>query len=147
MKVLFLQNLEHHNVGDIKNIPDGYVRNFLLPKGIVVTATDENINNYEKKIEKLKKEEEKLTGDLEKLKEEIESKNFTISAQAGDENKLFGAITNRDISEILAKDKIVVDRHDIEILNPIHELGEHEVTAKLGHGIHATIHLRVERAK
>jgi large subunit ribosomal protein L9 len=147
MKVLFLQNLEHHQVGDIKNIPDGYARNYLLPKGIVVPATEDNVKNYEKKIDKIKKEEDKVTETLESLKEKIESKVFSLPAQAGEEDKLFGAVTNRDLSDLLAMSKIEIDRHDIEILVPIHELGMHEATVKLGHGIHATMHVEVVREK
>jgi large subunit ribosomal protein L9 len=146
MKVLFLQNLEHHKVGDIKNIPDGYARNFLLPKGIAVVATDDKVAELENKMEKIKKDEEKIISKLKALAEKIESKEYKIAAQAGDEDKLFGSVTNRDISEALATAKLNVDKHNIEIINPIHELGHHEATAKLGHGIHATIKVEVVRA-
>lgn len=147
MKLLFLQNLEHHKVGDIKDVPDGYARNFLLPKGIAVIATEEKVAELQTKMAKIQKDEEKIVGDLTKLAEKIESKQFTVEAQAGEEDKLFGAITNRDLAGSLAKDGIEIDRHNIEILEPIHELGEHEALVKLGHGIHATMKVLVERAK
>jgi large subunit ribosomal protein L9 len=147
MKLLFLQNLEHHKVGDIKEIPDGYARNYLLPKGIAVPATDEKVAELEKKMAKIEKEEEKVTADLTALAEKIEAKTFTVEAQAGEEDKLFGAVTNRDLAEVLAKNKIEIDKHDIEILEPIHSLGEHEALVKLGHGVHATMKIKVERAK
>lgn len=147
MKLLFLQSLEHHKVGDIKEVPDGYARNYLLPKGIAVIATDEKIAELESKIAKIEKEEEKVLADLETLKTKIEEKTFTVEAQAGDEDKLFGAVTNRDLAEALAKSKIEIDKHEIEILEPIHEIGEHEALVKLGHGVHATMKVKVERAK
>ena len=147
MKLLFLQSLEHHKVGDIKEVPDGYARNYLLPKGIAVIATDEKLAELESKMAKLEKEEVKVLADLEALKTKIEEKTFTVEAQAGDEDKLFGAVTNRDLAEALAKSKIEIDKHEIEILEPIHEIGEHEALVKLGHGVHATMKVKVERAK
>jgi large subunit ribosomal protein L9 len=147
MKLLFLQNLEHHKVGDIKDIPDGYARNYLLPKGIAVPATEEKVAELESKIAKIQKEEEKVTTDLEALAGKIEAKTFTVEAQAGEEDKLFGAVTNRDLAEVLVANKIEVEKQNIEILEPIHSLGEHEALVKLGHGVHATMKIKVERAK
>lgn len=146
VKVLFLQNLENHKVGDISNVPDGFARNYLLPKNVAVLATDDEVNKQQSKIEKLKAEEEKITAKLTKTVEEIESKTFTIEAQAGDEGKLFGAITNRDVAEALGKAKYEFDRHMIEIPTPIHELGENEALLHLGHGINAKLKLDIKRA-
>jgi len=147
MKLLFLQSTEHHKVGEVKDVPDGYARNFLIPKGIAIPATDEKVAELEKKIQKIQKEEESLLADLQVVVDKIEAKNFTIVAQAGEEDKLFGAITNRDLAEELAKSKFDIDKHDIEILEPIHTLGEHTATIKLGHGVHAIMKVTVERAK
>jgi large subunit ribosomal protein L9 len=147
MKLLFLQNLEHHKVGDIKDVPDGYARNFLLPKGIAVPASEEKVAELEKKMAKIEKEEEKITADLNALAEKIEANTFTVEAQAGEEDKLFGSVTNRDLAEVLVANKIEVEKQDIEILEPIHSLGEHEALVKLGHGVHATMKIKVERAK
>ena len=146
MKVLFLQNLEHNKVGDIKEVPDGYARNYLLRKGFAVVATTDKIKELESKIDKIKKEEDKIVLDLTKQAEKIEANTYKVSAQAGDENKLFGAVTNRDLAESLAREKIEVDKHNIEILEPIHTLGEHEALVKLGHGIRSTMKIIVERA-
>lgn len=146
MKLLFLQNTEHHQVGDVKDVPDGYARNFLIPKGIAVPATEEKVAELESKISKIQKEEEKILAELGVLKSKIEAKTFKLEAQAGDEDKLFGSVTNRDLAEALATAKIDIDKHNIEILEPIHELGDHEATVKLGHGVHATMKVKVERA-
>lgn len=147
MKLLFLHSTEHQNVGDIKEVPDGYARNYLLPKGIAVPATDEKVAELEKRMAKIEKDEEKVIADLTALAEKIEAKTFTVEAQAGEEDKLFGAVTNRDLAEALTKSKIEIEKQDIEILEPIHSLGEHEALVKLGHGVHATMKVKVERAK
>ncbi len=146
MKVLFLQSLEHNKVGDIKEVPDGYARNFLLRKGFAVIATEDKVKELEGRIDKMKKDEEKILADLTKQADVIEAGTYKVTAQAGDEEKLFGAVTNRDLAEALAAAKIVVDKHDIEIIEPIHTLGEHEALVKLGHGIHAKMTVLVERA-
>jgi large subunit ribosomal protein L9 len=146
-KVLFLQNLEHHEIGDVKNVPDGYARNYLFPKGLAVLATDEEVKKLESKIAKLKGEEEKIVSKLEETAQKIESKAFKVQAQAGEEDKLFGSVTNKDLSDVLAKEKFEIDKHEIEILEPIHTLGEHEALVKLGHGIHAKMNIIVEREK
>jgi large subunit ribosomal protein L9 len=147
VKVLFLENTEHQNVGDIKQVPDGYARNYLIPKGIAVLATPEEVSKQEKKIEKIKAEEEKLTAKMTDLAEKIEAKPISITAQAGDEEKLFGAVTNKDIAEALEKAGFEIEKQQVEVLEPIHTLGEHEALVKLGHGIHATVKVIVERAK
>jgi large subunit ribosomal protein L9 len=147
MKLLFLESTEHNKVGDIKEVPDGYARNFLLPKGIAIPATAEKVAELENKMAKLQKDEGKILEDLQKIADKIEAKTFTVEAQAGEEEKLFGSVTNRDLAEVLVANKFEIEKQDIEILEPIHELGEHEATVKLGHGVHATMKVRVERAK
>ena len=147
MKLLFLQNLEHNKVGEIKDVPDGYARNYLLPKGIAVPATADKVAELENKIAKIQKEEEKVLAELQAVADKIEAKTFSVEAQAGEEDKLFGAVTNRDLAEVLAKDKIEIEKQEIEIQNPIHDLGEHEALVKLGHGVHATMKVKVVRAK
>lgn len=146
-KVLFLQNLEHHQVGEVKNVPDGYARNYLIPKDIAILATEVEVQKFQSKLAKIKADEEKIATKLEDIVKKIEAKTFKIKAQAGEEDKLFGAVTNKDLAEALAKEKIEIDKHDIEILEPIHILGEHEALVKLGHGIHATMKVIVERQK
>jgi large subunit ribosomal protein L9 len=146
MKVLFIQNVENQKAGDIKEVPDGYARNYLLKKGLAVAASEDKVKELGAQIEKIKKDEEKKSEELTKQAEKIEAVTFTVSVQAGDEGKLFGAVTNRDLADALAAKKFTVDKHDIEILEPIHDLGEHEATVKLGHGVHAKMKVIVERA-
>lgn len=146
-KVLFLQNLEHHLAGEVKNVPDGYARNYLIPQNIAVFATDDEVKKLESKLAKIRAEEEKLATKLSEVAEKIEADKFVITAEAGEEDKLFGAVTNKDLAEALEKKKYDIDKHDIEILEPIHTLGEHEALVKLGHGIHATMKVLVERNK
>jgi large subunit ribosomal protein L9 len=146
VKVLFMQNLENHKVGEIKNVPDGYARNFLLPKNIAVIATDEEVKKQQTNLEKIKVEEEKAAKKLEETANKLQSSVYEIEAQAGDEDKLFGAITNRDIAELLNQKGFEIDKHLVEIPEPIHNLGEHTALVHLGHGVKAEISINVIRA-
>ncbi len=146
VKVLFLQNVDNNKIGEVKNVPDGYARNMLFPRKLAIIATDEQIKALEAKIEKLKAEEEKIVSELTKLSEKVSSKTYTVEAQAGDEDKLFGSVTNRDLSEALKKEGFDIERQNIEILEPINTLGEHEAFVKFGHGIRVVIKIKVVRA-
>jgi large subunit ribosomal protein L9 len=146
VKVLFLQNVDNNKVGEVKSVPDGYARNLLFPKNLAVIATDEEIKTLEAKIEKMKAEEEKIVSTLNTLAEKIGNKTYKVEAQAGDEDKLFGSVTNRDLAEVLVKAGFEVEKQNIEILEPINTLGEHEAFVKLGHGIRVKIEVTVVRA-
>lgn len=148
MKVIFIQNIENNKVGDIKNVSDGYARNFLIPRGYSVPATDTELKNLENKLEKLKKEEEGKTSEMNNLKGKLENITITIEAEVGPKDeegrqKLFGSLSNSQISEELAKKNFQIDKKSIEIGETIKELGEYEILVKLGHGVEAKIPLKV----
>ena len=80
VKVIFLENIEDNKVGDVKEVADGYARNFLFRKGIAKMATDEEVKNLEGKITKLKKEEEGKVKEAEKLGEKLAKHKFVLSS-------------------------------------------------------------------
>lgn len=141
MKVILKQDV--HNLGkknDLVNVSDGYARNFLLPKGLAVEASASAINDMKNKqnAEKLKKQNE-LT-DAKKIQERINGISVTFTSKAGENGKLFGSITTRDIAEKLAKDhKIKVDKKKIVLPEAIKSLGTHEIEIKLYTGVSATL--------
>ncbi len=146
MKVLLIKDVKGlGKAGDIKEVKDGYGKNFLIAKGFAKLATDAVIKQWQaqqkKKAELKAAEIEKL----KKLKEKIESIKLVIKHKVGANGSLFGAITNKEISEHLKKDfKIEVDKKHIEIHPPIKQTGEYEVDIKLGLKIHAKLDLIVE---
>lgn len=147
MKVIFTQNIENHVVGDIKDVSDGYARNFLVPRGIAIAATPNEIQNIQKRLEKLKKEEEGKVYKLEETAQKLDKLSLNIEAEAGPENeegvqKLFGSITNAQVEEELVKGGFEIDKKDIDF-EPIKEPGEYEVTVKLGHGVESKVPLKV----
>lgn len=133
MKVIFLQDVKGQGKkGEEKIIADGYARNFLLPKGLAIEATAANLNNLkgQKASESYKKEQEIKAA--EEIKKQLEGITVKISAKAGENGKLFGSVTSKDISDALkAQHKIDIDKRKIVIASDIKTTGEIAVDAKL----------------
>jgi large subunit ribosomal protein L9 len=144
MKIIFLQDVKNvGKKGQIKNVPDGYARNFLLVKNLAVIATPEAENKL-KKEEALKKEEqENNLGKLRQLAQDIKEKIVSIKVKAKD-SKLFGSITQKDIAAAIKKNGFEIPEKAIEHLH-IKELGDREVKIDLGSGVNTHIILRVEQ--
>ena len=104
MEVIFIKDLKGQGkAGDKKNISDGYAKNFLIPKGYAVEATASNLNNLKgKKESEAYKKQQELENAL-MLKEKLEKITVILKAKAGDNGKIFGSITSKDISEALSK--------------------------------------------
>ena len=118
--------------GDIINAKEGYARNYLLPKGLAKEATKGNVKVLEEKktANKMKKDEE--LNQAKTLAEKLSKLAVVIESKAGDNGKLFGSITTKDISDALNKQhKIKVDRRKIVLNNNIKTLGDTDVAAKI----------------
>lgn len=145
VKVIFLENINEHKVGDIKNIPDGYARNFLIPKSIAKLATDAEVKNIESQIKKLQAEESKKVTEAEKVAEKMSEAKLILAEEVNEEGHLYGAVTAKEISEHLKTKKFEIDPSEIVIEEPIKELGEYEITVKVGHGVEAVLKIVVKR--
>jgi len=147
MKVIFVKDFEGKSKrGEIKDVKDGYARNYLIPSGYVLPATKENIKIIEerKKIEENKKEKRKKIA-IE-TKKALNKVSITIRTKAGQDDKLFGAITSEIITEELkSQAKIEIDRHQIILDEPIKKLGRYKIPVKLGDEIEGEIKLWVVR--
>ncbi len=133
MKVIFIQDVKGQGKkGEEKNIADGYARNFLLPRGLAVEATAANLNNLkgQKASEAYKKEQEIKAA--EEIKKQLEGVTVKICAKAGENGKLFGSVTTKDIADALkAQHKIEIDKRKIVLAADIKATGEVTVDAKL----------------
>src|SRR5690606_26718351 len=124
MKVIFLQDVKGQGKkGEIKELSEGYVRNFLLPKNLVKIASDGNVKTLEaqKKSESKRKEQEKQ--DAVELGKKLEELNIQIKAKAGEGGRLFGAITSKQVAEALASHGYKIDKRKIELSDAIRTLG------------------------
>ncbi len=136
VQVLLKDNVEKlGTIGDIVSVKPGYARNYLLPQGLATLPTIGEIRIVEKKkIEILKKYQEEKSAAEVVSKKISEIGSIEIKAKAGESGKLFGAITSKEIAEILngkLSDDIKVERKQISLKRAIHELGSHQVKLKL----------------
>ena len=143
MKVLLIKDSNAGKAGEIKEVKDGYARNFLIPRGLAKVATKEVIKEWE---EEQAKKEAKLQEELKKLnelKEKLENTKLIIKHKLGANGQLLGAVTNKEIAESLKAKGIEIDKKQIEHTS-IKAIGEYTVDVKLGHGIHAKLDVEVE---
>jgi large subunit ribosomal protein L9 len=134
------------DAGELVSVKPGFARNYLLPLGKAVAATEASVRELEhqKRViaEKVARERKRLEGE----KARFEGQVVEISAQAGEEGKLFGSVTAAMIAEKLAERGLEVDRRRIALADPIKEVGEHPVVLKLHRELQATITVKVTAA-
>ncbi len=147
MKVILQKDTKNLGLmGDIVKVKDGYGRNYLIPRGLAVIADERNVRhlNHQKAIAQAKALKE--TDAAKAVAAQIAETQLTITREAGEEDdKLFGAVTNRDIAEALAEKGVEVDRRRIHLAEPIKSLGRFEVEISLNRGIKATVIVFVQR--
>lgn len=118
--------------GEVIKVSPGYARNMLIPRGLAVEATEGNVRNLEKQKQIQKEHEATEKAKAEEIASKLSKENIVIKTKAGDGGRLFGSITNKDISEAIEKQLgIKIDRRKIVLENPIKELGVVNVEAKL----------------
>ena len=132
--------------GELVNVKPGFARNYLIPQGKAIAATEASKRELEhqKRViaEKVRREVELLEGERKK----IDGVVVEITAQAGEEGKLFGSVTVVQIAEKLAEQGLEIDRRRIDLADPIKALGEHDVVVKLHRQVTATIKVKVVAA-
>ena len=133
MKVIFLQDVPKvARAGEIKEVADGYGRNFLIPQNLAELANTHAINNAETKLKIQARSETEELARMADLAQQLEGKEITLKARAGAKEHLYGSITSTDIADELQNTTgLVVDKRKIELADPIRQLGSHEVTIKL----------------
>ena len=146
MKVILQQDVANlGEMGQIVRVKDGYGRNFLIPRGFAVIADERNVRrlNHQQSIAQAKAAKEMAVA--EELAKKISDTHVSITREAGEDEKLFGAVTNRDIAEGLAAAGVEVDRRKIELSEPVKSLGRFEVKVGLSRGVKATVVVFVQR--
>ncbi|WP_138754000.1 50S ribosomal protein L9 [Paenibacillus sinopodophylli] len=132
MKVIFLQDVKGQGKkGQVKELSEGYVRNFLLPQGLAKLASDGNLKTLEVQNASEQKRKEKEKEDAQALGKKMEEMTVVIKTKAGEGGRLFGAITSKQIGEALAAQGIKIDKRKIELEDPIRTLGVTQVVVKL----------------
>ena len=132
MKVVFFEDVEGTaQVGDVKDVKNGFARNFLLPRGLAGPTTKDNVAHAGALAQKEARRQEKLDTEARKHTDRLDGYTITLEARVGESGRLFGAITNRDIAEKLtASSGVEIDSHIVLLPEPIRELGNRPVTIK-----------------
>ena len=133
--------------GDLVTVRDGYGRNYLIPRGLAVLATPRNVKRLEHDKRVIAQREAKLLRKAESVKSKLEGMSVNIPKQVGEEDKLFGSVTARDIAEALAAQGVEIDRRTIQLDEPIKTLGVHEVVVRLARSLTATLKVWVVAAE
>lgn len=142
MKVILLEGIDRlGGIGDVVTVKEGFARNFLFPKNKAKPATSGNM----KALEALKKKEAaEVARQVEvarALANRISNLSLTISAQAGDEDKLFGSVTTDSVADALRDEGVTIDRKDILIEEPIKKLGVYQVAVKVHPEVKASLRI------
>ena len=145
MKVLLIKDVKGlGRSGEVKEVKDGYGKNFLIGNGLAKMATNEVLNKF-KADERKKSEIEAAQIDVaNNLKEKLKTFKLNIKHKVGNNGSLFGAITNKEISDELKKQAdLDIDKKHIVLKKAIKSVGEYEVDCKLGHAIHGSLAINV----
>jgi large subunit ribosomal protein L9 len=132
MKLLLQRNIQNlGNIGDIVHVKDGYGRNMLLPQGLAVEVTKDNLNRFESTKRKLIALEQETKEKFQVLTKELEKASCTIIANSSEEGHLYGSVGARDIARQFAAENLEVDSKCILLEEPIKELGIYKVRIRL----------------
>jgi len=148
MKVILLKDVE--NLGkkyEIKEVAEGYARNFLFPKKLAKPATEANLKWLEKKLKKLEEKAEEELKKVQNLASEIDGLEIVIPVKVGEDGQLFESITSQKILEKLKEEGFELKKKQIVLEKPIKELGEFPVKVKFPHNLEAEIKVIVVEEK
>lgn len=144
MKVIFLQDVKGQGKkGEVKDVSEGYVRNFLLPKNLVKIASAGNVKTLDMQHASEVKRKEQEKQDAIVLGKKIEELTIQVKAKAGEGGKLFGAITTKQIADAVAALGIKIDKRKMELDEPIRSLGVTQVPVKLHQDVKATMKVQI----
>ncbi|HCJ10608.1 MAG TPA: 50S ribosomal protein L9 [Clostridiales bacterium] len=146
MKIVLVQNVPKLGKrGEVVAVADGYARNYLIPRGLALEATPANLKRFEAEQAAAKRRAEREAAEAQAAAEQLEGLRLTVKAKAGEEGRLFGSVTAKDIAESIKEATgLDIDRKRIEIEEPLKALGDHRVTVRLSPEIAREITVTVE---
>lgn len=140
MQVILTQDIATlGKAGELVSVKPGYGRNYLIPEGLAVTATTTNVSRLEHERKAIAKRVEKERGNAQSIADRLNGMTLQFERQVGEDDKLFGSVSNRDIADQLKRAGIDIDHRKIDLEHPIKALGKYEVAVKLGAGISAQL--------
>ena len=139
MKVVLLKDVEKlGREGEIKEVAEGYARNFLIPQNFVKPATDQAIQEVELRKEKKTKSDQMELAEVQKIAEQLDGRELFIKVKEKD-GKLFGSVNEKTIAKTFADEGLKIDPKNVKLEEPIKEVGDYDVKLELDHGLEANI--------
>ena len=147
MQVILLERVAKlGQMGDVVDVKPGFARNFLLPQGKALSASDQNIADFEARKTQLEARNLETKKEAEALAAKIDGQQFVVIRQASDGGSLYGSVSTRDAAQVAKEEGVTVDRKQVIIRQPIKTLGLHEVEMHLHPEVEAVITLNVARS-
>ena len=147
MQVILLERVAKlGQMGDVVDVKSGYARNYLLPQGKALSASERNIADFEARKVTLEAQNLETRKEAEALGERLGGETFVVIRSASDGGALYGSVTPRDAADAAATDGFTIDRKQIVLTRPIKDLGLHDVSVTLHPEVEVTIHLNVARS-
>ncbi len=132
MQIILREDVKHlGRVGEVVTVKGGFGRNYLIPRGLAVIATPRSVRRLDHEKRVIEQREQKLRRNGEVLKGQLEKLSLSISKQVGEEEKLFGSVTNREVAEVLKEKGFEIKRKAIRFDEPIKTLGVHQVKVRV----------------
>jgi large subunit ribosomal protein L9 len=147
MEVILLERVAKlGQMGDVVRVKEGFARNFLLPKGKALRATDENRAKFDSMKSHLQERNLELKGDAQTVASRLDGKSFIVLRQASETGHLFGSVSTRDLATILSDGGFTVNRNQVALNAPIKTIGLHKVPVALHPEIEVTITINIARS-
>lgn len=145
MKVVLTQDVKKlGSKGDVVDAADGYARNYLMPRGLAVEATQHKIKELKEKESKKNRLENEKRDDAKKQKSKLESEKFVIKVKAGENGRLFGSVNTKDIAKAAASKGYDIDKRKINLNDSLKSLGMHTIEVKLYSDITAQLKVNIK---
>jgi large subunit ribosomal protein L9 len=140
MQVILTQDVDNlGKAGELVSVRPGYGRNYLVPRGLAVSATVRNKNRLDHEKAQIAKRVEKERATATEIAGRINGMTLQFERQVGEDEKLFGSVTSRDIAEQLKRANVEIDHRWVALDQPVKALGKYEVPVKLSAGVTATL--------
>lgn len=146
MKIILTENIASlGEIGQIVNVAPGYARNYLLPQGLALKATGENVRELEHRKMILAQKREKVRKEMLSVAEKLNQVNIVLRRKVAEEDKLYGSVSVGDIAHVLEQQGFNVDRRNIQLEQPIKQLGEYAVPIRMSSDVKANIKVVIEK--
>lgn len=146
MKVIFIKDLRGQGKrGDIKEVKDGYAKNYLIKNGYASQLTDSTLGKYNRECEELKQQDKKMREEANNIKKKIENVELVFNVKTGKNDQVFGSISAKQVKDELQNNGIEIDKKQVEFDHTISSLGYHDVKINLYKDVFAKVKVKLEK--